>query len=110
MLYSLIFLSLFTVGWLLCAYLPWLIVSVLSRGHAGMRYLPLCLFAGLVAALAVPAFGLTNALGLGLSFAVAFLAPAALLAARHYAFGHPLRRRHGGEGSPDLERRSSKIV
>ncbi|MCC6382447.1 MAG: hypothetical protein IT304_08045 [Dehalococcoidia bacterium] len=109
MLYSLIFLSLFTAGWLVCAYLPWLIASVLTRGHAGMRYLPLCLFTGVVGALAVPAFGLTNAVGLWLSFAVAFLAPAALLAARRYAFGHPTRQRRG-EASPDIDRRSSKIV
>jgi hypothetical protein len=43
-LFALIFLSLFLLGWLFCAFLPWLAVSVATRGNAGLG-MPLCLFA-----------------------------------------------------------------
>lgn len=81
-MFTLLFVTLFLAGWLLCAFIPWLALSVKTRGHAGLRYLPLCLFTGLVAALAVPVFGLDDGTGLVLSFAAAFAASALLLAAR----------------------------
>jgi hypothetical protein len=84
-MFDLIFMGAFFAGWLFCAYLPWLAVSVMTKGNAGLRYLPLCLLAGAVAALAVPLLGLDDARGLWLSFLAAFLAPAALLAARRFA-------------------------
>lgn len=87
MLYDAIFVSLYVVGWLVSAFVPWLVLSVATRGRAGLAYLPLCLFVGVVAGFAVPIFGLTNALGLWLSFAAAFLVPALLLAARRFSLG-----------------------
>jgi len=83
--FTLIFMSLFLAGWLVCAAAPWFALSIKTRGSAGLRYLPLCLFAGVVAALAVPILGLDDGRGLALSFVVAFLAPALLLAARRFS-------------------------
>lgn len=82
MLFDLIFLSLFVSGWLVCAFVPWLALSVATRGEAGLGNLPLCLFAGVVGALAVPFLGATGGLGLASSFVVALVAPAALLTLR----------------------------
>ena len=82
MLYNLIFISLYVVGWSACGFLPWLTLSVATRGQAGLAYLPLCVFAGNVAGLAVPILILDDATGLWLSFLLAALVPAALLAAR----------------------------
>jgi hypothetical protein len=84
-LFEFIFISLFVLGWLLCGYLPWLALSIATRGHAGLGFLPLCLFAGVVAGLAVPVLGLDDANGLWLSFLVAFVAASGLLALGHYA-------------------------
>jgi hypothetical protein len=86
-LYDAIFISVYVVGWLICAFVPWLVLSVASRGHAGLIYLPLCLFVGVVAGFAVPIFGLTNALGLWLSFVAAFAVPALLLGLRQFSLG-----------------------
>ena len=85
MLFNLIFLSLFLLGWLICAFLPWLVLSVATRGDAGLGYLPLSLFSGVVAAVAVPVLGLTDGRGLLLSFVVAAVAPAVLLAVARYS-------------------------
>ncbi len=82
MIFDVIFLTAFVAGWLGCAYLPWLALSVATRGEAGLGALPLGLFTGLVAALAVPVFGLDNGLGLGLSFLAAFGASAFMLGVR----------------------------
>lgn len=79
MLFDLIFLSLFMVGWLLCAYVPWVALSIATKGNAGMVLLPLCLFTGVVAAMAVPVVGFDGPNGLKASFVVAFLASAAML-------------------------------
>ena len=87
MLFNLIFLSLFVVGWLICAFLPWLVLSVATRGHAGVGYLPLCLLGGVVAGIAVPLLGLNDGTGLVVSFTMAAFVPAVLLAAGHYSRG-----------------------
>jgi len=81
-LFDLIFLGLFVAGWLICGGIPWLVLSVATRGHAGLQYLPLSMFAGIVAGLAVPLFGLDNATGLWVSFVAALVVPSLLLAAR----------------------------
>ena len=60
MLFDTIFISLFVTGWLICGYVPWLAWSVATRGHAGLIYLPLCLFAGVVGGMAVPTLGLSD--------------------------------------------------
>jgi hypothetical protein len=84
-LFDLIFLALFTIGWLICAFVPWLALSVATRGDAGLGYLPACLAVGVVAALAVPLLGLTDGRGLALSFVAAAAAPAMLLAAGRFS-------------------------
>jgi len=77
--YTAIFLSIFVAGWLICAFVPWLVLSVLTRGDAGMAYLPLCLLAGVVAGFAVPILGLDDGTGLVLSFVAALVVPTLLL-------------------------------
>jgi hypothetical protein len=81
-LFDLIFLGLFLAGWLICAYVPWVVLSIRTRGGAGLKYLPLCLFTGVVAALAVPVLGFDGGGGLASSFVAALAAPALLLAVR----------------------------
>ena len=85
MLFTAIFLGFLLAGWLVCAFVPWLAVSVATRGNAGLVNLPLCLFAGVVCAVAVPLLGMTDATGLWLSFGVAVGAPSLLLAARRFS-------------------------
>ncbi len=85
MLFPIIFLSLFLLGWLVCAFLPWLAVSVATRGNAGLGMLPLCLFTGVVAALAVPWLVNDGWPGVWMSFAAAFLGSAGLMAVRRMA-------------------------
>lgn len=87
MLYTAIFVGLFVIGWLICSFVPWLAVSVATRGNAGLAMLPLCLFAGVVAGLAVPVFGLTDSTGLWLSFVLAAAVPAILLGFRRFSLG-----------------------
>jgi len=84
-LFDVIFVSLFVAGWLVCAFLPWLVVSVATRGNAGLANLPLCLFAGLVAALAVPVLGFNGAGGLRMSFVAAVVVPSLLLGVRRFS-------------------------
>ncbi|MCC7364708.1 MAG: hypothetical protein IT303_10075 [Dehalococcoidia bacterium] len=85
MTFEAIALTVLVAGWLVCAYLPWFLFSVFTRGHAGLGMLPLCLFAGVVGALAVPILGLRDGTGLVLSFVAAAVVPVALLAARRFA-------------------------
>lgn len=87
-MFTLLFVSLFVAGWLLCAYVPWLALAIVTRGQAGMKYLPLCLFAGVVAGLAVPVLGLDDGRGLALSFVAAFAVPSVLLAARRLSLAN----------------------
>jgi hypothetical protein len=82
MLFDVIFVSLFVAGWLLCGYLPWFIWSLATRGNAGLQYLPLCLFAAVVAGLAVPVLGFDGWWGMLASFLLAMAVPAILLAIR----------------------------
>lgn len=85
MLFDLIFLSLFVSGWLLCGYIPWVVLSVATRGNAGLANLPLSLFVALIAGLSVPVLFRQDGLGAAISFAAALLASIALLAARRFA-------------------------
>jgi hypothetical protein len=84
-LFALIFLSLFVLGWLVCSFLPWLAVSVATRGNAGLGMLPLCLFAGVVAGLAVPLLINDGWPGVWMSFGAALVVPAGLMAIRRMA-------------------------
>jgi hypothetical protein len=107
-LFAIIFLSLFVLGWMVCAFLPWLAVSVGTRGNAGLGMLPLCLFTGVVAGLAVPLLVNDGWPGLWMSFAAALVAPSALMAIRRMTLPAltpqpPVpasRERGGGESVP----------
>ena len=103
MLYDAIFISLFVAGWLFCGFLPWLVLSVATRGHAGLPYLPLSLFAGVVGGLAVPVLGLTGVLGLRLSFVAAIALPSALVGARRLSQG-VAERSHAASNQPSQPR------
>lgn len=81
MLFDLLFVALYLLGWLALGFLPWLVLSVATRGNAGLRYLPLSMGAGVAGGLVVP-FIRSDELGLILSFVVAFALPALLLAAQ----------------------------
>lgn len=87
MLFTLIFVALFIVGWSLCGLVPWVVNSALTRGNAGIGYLPLSIFTANVAGAAVPVLGANDARGLWLSFAAAVLVPTALLVIRRFALG-----------------------
>ncbi len=82
-----IFVALFLFAWLFCGFVPWLVSSVLSRGNAGLAYLPLSMFAAVVAGLAVPMLGKDDAAGIWLSFGAALAAPSLLLGARRFSLG-----------------------
>jgi hypothetical protein len=86
-LFDLIFLSIFLGGWLVCAFVPWLVLSVVTRGDAGIGNLPLALGAGVIAAMAVPLLGKDDVTGLWLSFVMAAAAPTILLAVGRYTRG-----------------------
>ena len=90
MLFDAIFITLFVLGWLALGFVPWLVLSVATRGNAGMRYLLPSLAAGVIGGLAVPLFR-DDGLGLVLSFVVAFAFPTLLLTARRIS-----RRRQPG--------------
>ena len=85
MLFTAIFLALFITGWMIVGATPWLILSVKTRGSAGLWYLPLSMLAGLVGGVAVPVLWLDNATGIWVSFIAAFVVPALLLAARRFS-------------------------
>jgi hypothetical protein len=102
-LYAAIFLTIFIAGWLICAFIPWLVLSVATRGNAGLGYLPLCLFTGVVAGFGVPVLGLNNLTGLILSFVAAAAAPTLLLALARFSRGAVAEQRraarHAREGT-----------
>jgi len=87
--FTLIFVSLFVTGWLVLGFLPWLAWSVATRGNAGLANLPFCLFAAVVAGLAVPILIRDDGLGLWLSAGAALAASFALLLARRLSVEAP---------------------
>lgn len=82
MLFTAIFLTLFITGWMIVGGIPWLILSVKTRGSAGLWYLPLSMLTGVVGGVAVPLLWLDNGTGIWVSFIAAFVMPSLLLAAR----------------------------
>lgn len=82
MLFTFIFVSLYVMGWCFFAFLPWLAFSIATRGHAGLAMLPLCLFAGVVAGLALPVLGADSVAGFWLSFVAAAAVSLILLTVR----------------------------
>ena len=87
MLFNAIFLAIFFSAWAICGFIPWLAVSAVTRGNAGLGMLPLCIFAGIIAGPAVPILGLDNVAGIWVSLLAAIAVPAALLAIRRYSLG-----------------------
>ena len=88
-MFTAIFLGLIVAAWLTLGFIPWLAWSVATKGHAGLANLPLCLFAAVVAGLAVPVLFRDDELGLLLSALAAVLLPVVLLAVRRMATRPP---------------------
>jgi hypothetical protein len=86
-LFEVIFLGLLVAGWLVVGVVPWMAVSVATRGEAGLANLPLCLVAAVAGGLLVPLVGLTDGTGLWLSFLAALLLPSGLMLARRLSLG-----------------------
>jgi len=84
-LFTALFLALFITGWMIVGAAPWLILSVKTRGKAGLWYLPLSMLVGVIGGVAVPVFWLDNATGIWVSFIAAFVFPALLLAVRRFS-------------------------
>lgn len=82
MLFEAIFISIFVGAWLLCGFVPWLALSVATRGEAGLLNLLLCLFAAVVAGLAVPVAGANGRPGIWISLVAAVVIPSLLLGLR----------------------------
>ena len=80
MLFEAIFITLYVLGWLALGFVPWLVLSVITRGNAGLRYLPLSMLTGVVGGLAVPLLIRDDGLGLILSFVAALVLPTVVLA------------------------------
>lgn len=85
MLFTLIFVSLFVAAWLVCGFIPWLALSIVTRGNAGMASLPLALFAGVIGGLAVPILIRNDGAGIVISLVCATVASAGMLGARRFA-------------------------
>ena len=88
MLFEFIFVGLFVVAWLICGFVPWLVLSVFTHGRAGLVNLPLSLFAAVVAGLAIPVLGLTGESGIWLSVVAAVAVPSLLLGLRRLSLHH----------------------
>lgn len=84
-LFGILAMAVLLIGWLAVGTLAWLVVSVATRGNAGLGMLPLAWFTAVVAALIVPMLGFTGGGGLLSSFVVALAAPLMLLSARRWA-------------------------
>lgn len=89
MSFELIALAVLFGTWALCGALTWVAFSVATRGNAGLGMLPLAMFAACVVPPLVPILGLEDGRGLALSYLVAVVAPAALLALRRFAMPLP---------------------
>lgn len=81
MLFDALFITFFVIGWLALGFVPWLVLSVATRGNAGMRYLLPSMAAGVIGGLVV-SFVRDDGLGLILSFVVALAFPTLLLTVR----------------------------
>lgn len=102
-MFTFIFVGLFVAGWLLAGLVPWMVLSVATRGHAGLFNLPLCLFAGVVGGLAVPVLGKDDAAGIWLSMLAAVAVPSLLLVARRLSLGAVAQARQQPAGEPHQE-------
>lgn len=78
MLFDALFLTLFFLTWLLLGSLPWLVISVRRRAYGAIWALPFALLGGAAGGVIVPAAGLDDGVGVGLSMLGAVLGGAAL--------------------------------
>jgi FtsH-binding integral membrane protein len=101
--FTLIFVSIFVASWLVAGLVPWMVLSVATRGNAGLANLSLCMFAGVVGGLAVPVLGKDDAAGIWLSLGAAVAVPALLLAARRLSPGVVAQARHQPAGEHHQE-------
>ena len=67
MLFDAIFLTLFFLTWVLLGGLPWVLLSVRRRAYGALWALPFALLGGAGGGVIVPAAGLDNSLGVGIS-------------------------------------------
>lgn len=81
-MFDLLFVTLFVTAWSICGIVPWLVLSIATRGNAGLIYLPLSIFAANVGGMAVPVLGMDNGTGIGVSFLVALAVSTGILIAR----------------------------
>jgi hypothetical protein len=72
---------------MVCGVLPWLVLSIVTRGDAGLAWLPVSMLVAVLAAMLVPILGATGITGLWFSFVAAVAGPAALLAVRRFSLG-----------------------
>jgi hypothetical protein len=93
-LFTAFFLSLFILGWMIVGAIPWLVLSVKTHGSAGLWYLPLSMFTGVVGGVAVPVLWLDTSTGIWVSFIAAFLLPSLLLAARRFSLRPVVEHSH----------------
>jgi hypothetical protein len=99
--FTLIFVGLMVAGWLFLSFLPWLVWSVVTRGNAGLVNLPLCLFAGVVAGLAVPILVRDDEWGLVWSGLAAVFVPFGLLVVRNVIVPEQPRGTSSSQASAD---------
>lgn len=95
-MFTLIFVTLYLLGWTVCGVAPWLAASVATRGRAGLEMLPLCVFAAMTAGLLVPFVLRDDGMGLFLSFVAAVAFATALMVARLLARSLPRGENNGG--------------
>ena len=86
MLFDAIFLTLFFLTWLLLGSLPWVALSLRRRARGALWALPFALLGGAAGGVIVPAVGLDNGLGVGISVLGAVLGGWALTWAAYRAW------------------------
>ena len=96
MSFQFIFLTLFIAGWAICGVFPWLVASVLTRGSAGLVFLPISMATAVLFGMLVPFLGGTGVTGIWLSFGVAVAGPSLLTGRASRGVGRALRH-HGFE-------------
>jgi hypothetical protein len=84
-LFDIIFGAIFIGLWMALGIVPWLTLSIATRGNAGIGMLPLCMLAGIAGGMIVPFLGFTDVSGIWFSFTAALALPAGLLTARRFA-------------------------
>jgi 4-amino-4-deoxy-L-arabinose transferase-like glycosyltransferase len=107
-LFDAIFLTLFFATWLLLGSLPWVVISVRRRAYGALFALPFALLGGAAGGVIVPAAGLDNSLGVGISMLGAFLGGGVLTWTAYRAWDdYDIGRHFARWGRPSVSPRSS---